>query len=68
MALSRGAVGWSAVCGCGIPDHTHLLFCKWGIVVLFLLLFCLFIVVGFSTKEVLLWDVKGFPLPLTQIN
>ena len=25
MALPRGAVGWSAVCDCGIPDHTHLL-------------------------------------------
>ena len=23
VALSRGAVGWSAVCDCGIPDHTH---------------------------------------------
>ena len=22
----RGAVGWSAVCDCGVPDHTHLLF------------------------------------------
>ena len=21
-----GAVGWSAVCDCGNPDHTHLLF------------------------------------------
>ena len=20
-----GAVGWSAMCECGIPDHTHLL-------------------------------------------
>ena len=26
MALPHGAVGWSAVCDCGIPDHTHLLF------------------------------------------
>ena len=26
MALSHGAVGWSAVCDCGIPFHTHLLF------------------------------------------
>ena len=24
VALPRGAVGWSAVCDCGIPDHTHL--------------------------------------------
>ena len=22
----RGVVGWSAVCDCGIPDHTHLFF------------------------------------------
>ena len=26
MALPHGAVGWSAVCDCGIHDHTHLLF------------------------------------------
>ena len=27
MSLLHGAVGWSAVCDCGIfPDHTHLLF------------------------------------------
>ena len=26
MALPRGAKGLSAVCDCGIPDHTHLLF------------------------------------------
>ena len=23
MALAHGAVGWSAVCDCGNPDHTH---------------------------------------------
>ena len=27
MDLPHGAVGWSAVCDCGVPDHTHLLFC-----------------------------------------
>ena len=26
VALPHGAVGWSAVCDCGIFDHTHLLF------------------------------------------
>ena len=26
MALPRGAMGLSAVCDCGISDHTHLLF------------------------------------------
>ena len=26
MALSNGAVGWSAVCDCGFSDHTHLRF------------------------------------------
>ena len=26
MALSHGAVGWSAVCDCVIPDHTNLNF------------------------------------------
>ena len=26
VALPRGAMGLSAVCDCGIPDHTHLLF------------------------------------------
>ena len=26
VALPHGAVGWSAVCDCGIPDHTHSLF------------------------------------------
>ena len=26
MVLPRGAVGLSAVCDCGFPDHTHLLF------------------------------------------
>ena len=26
MPLSHRAVGWSAVCGCGTPHHTHLLF------------------------------------------
>ena len=26
MALSRGAMGLSAVCDYGIPDHTYLLF------------------------------------------
>ena len=26
VALPHGAVGWSAVCDCSIPDHTHLLF------------------------------------------
>ena len=26
MALPRGAMGLSAVCDCGFPDHTHLLF------------------------------------------
>ena len=25
-ALPHGATGLSAVCDCGIPDHTHLLF------------------------------------------
>ena len=24
-ALPHGAVGWSEVCDCGFPDHTHLL-------------------------------------------
>ena len=24
--ILQSAVGWSAVCDCGIPDHTHLLF------------------------------------------
>ena len=24
--FSNGAVGWSAVCDCGFPDHTHLRF------------------------------------------
>ena len=28
VALPRGAVGWSTVCDCGDPDHTHLLFFK----------------------------------------
>ena len=28
-ALPRGAMGLSAVCDCGIPDHTHLLFLCW---------------------------------------
>ena len=28
MALPRGAIGLSAVCDCGISDHTHLLFLK----------------------------------------
>ena len=27
-ALPRGAMGLSAVCDCGISDHTHLLFLK----------------------------------------
>ena len=26
MALPRGAMVLSAVCDCGIPDHTHLVF------------------------------------------
>ena len=26
MALPHGAVGWAAMCDCGIPDQTHLLF------------------------------------------
>ena len=26
LALPRDATGLSAVCDCGIPDHTHLLF------------------------------------------
>ena len=26
VALPHGAVGWSAVCDCAIPDHTHLYF------------------------------------------
>ena len=26
VVLPNGAVGWSAVCDCGIPDHTQLLF------------------------------------------
>ena len=26
MAISHDAVSWSAVCDCGILDHTHLLF------------------------------------------
>ena len=26
MALPRGEMGLSAVCDCGIPDHTHFLF------------------------------------------
>ena len=26
MPLTRPAVDWSAVCDCGIPHHTHLLF------------------------------------------
>ena len=26
VALPYGAVFWSAVCACGIPDHTHLFF------------------------------------------
>ena len=26
VALPHSVVGWSAVCDCGIPDHTHLLF------------------------------------------
>ena len=26
VALPRGAMGLSAVCICGFPDHTHLLF------------------------------------------
>ena len=26
MALPRGAMGLSAVCDCGISDHTHLIF------------------------------------------
>ena len=26
VALPHGAMGWSVVCGCGISDHTHLLF------------------------------------------
>ena len=26
MALPRGAMRLSAVCDCGFPDHTHLLF------------------------------------------
>ena len=25
VTLPRGVVGWSAVCDCGFPDHTHLL-------------------------------------------
>ena len=25
VVLPHGAMGWSAVCDCGIPDHTHLL-------------------------------------------
>ena len=28
--LSYGAVGWSAVCDCGISDHNHLLFVIFG--------------------------------------
>ena len=24
--LSRGAMGWSVVCDCGFPGHSHLLF------------------------------------------
>ena len=28
VTLPHGAVGWSLVCDCGIPDHTHLLFGK----------------------------------------
>ena len=28
VALPRGAMGLSAVCDCGFPDHTHLLFLK----------------------------------------
>ena len=30
VALPNGAVGWSAKCCCGIPDHTHLLFYHLG--------------------------------------
>ena len=26
VVLPHGAEGWSAVCDCGIPDHTHLSF------------------------------------------
>ena len=26
MTLPHGAVGWSAACDCGIPDHTHYFF------------------------------------------
>ena len=26
VAVSHGAVGWSAVRDCGIPDHIHLLY------------------------------------------
>ena len=25
VALPHGAVDWSVVCECGIPDHTHVL-------------------------------------------
>ena len=32
VALPHGATGLSAVCDCGIPDHTHLLFFKLSIV------------------------------------
>ena len=28
MALPRDAMGLSAVCDCGIPDNTHLLFLR----------------------------------------
>ena len=27
LVIAPGAVGWSAVDNCGIPDHTHFLFC-----------------------------------------
>ena len=26
VALPGGAIGYSVVCDCGVPDHTHLLF------------------------------------------
>ena len=29
VAHPRGVMALSAVCDCGIPDHTHLLFLSW---------------------------------------
>ena len=36
MALPHDTMSWSAVCDCGIPDHTHLLFFV-GLVIYFLM-------------------------------